>query len=37
VSYYQTAEWGRINWAAPYAVQVKDDYLNQKVYVSRGA
>lgn len=34
ISYYQTPEWERINWAAPYAVQVRDDYVDQKVYVS---
>lgn len=34
VSFYQTPEWERINWAAPYAVQVRDDYLHQRVLVS---
>lgn len=34
VSYYQTPEWERINWAAPYAVQIRDDYVRQRVYVA---
>lgn len=34
ISYYQTPEWERINWAVPYAVQVRDDYLNQRVLVA---
>ncbi len=33
ISYFNTPEWARINWAAAHAVQVRDDYVNQKVYV----
>lgn len=34
VSYMVDAEWRRINWAAAYAIQIKDDFLNQRVYVA---
>jgi hypothetical protein len=34
ISYYNTPDWGRINWGAAYAVQVRDDYVNQRVYVA---
>lgn len=34
ISYYNTPEWERINWAAPWSVQVRDDYVNQRVHVS---
>jgi hypothetical protein len=33
VSYYQHADWARINFAAPNAVQVVDDRANQRVHV----
>lgn len=34
ISYRNQAEWKRINWAAAYNVEVKDDYINQRVYVA---
>ena len=34
ISYMVDAEWRRINWAAAYAIQIKDDSLNQRVYVA---
>ncbi len=33
VSYYQKADWQRINFASPNAVQVADDKANQRVHV----
>lgn len=31
---YLSAEWKRINWTAGYAVQVVDDFVNQRIYVA---
>jgi hypothetical protein len=33
ISYRNTDIWNRINWAAAPFIQVKDDYVNHKVYV----
>jgi hypothetical protein len=33
ISYYN-AEWDRINWAAAYAIQIRDRYTAQEVYVA---
>jgi hypothetical protein len=34
ISYFAQAEWNRINWAAPYAVFVRDDIINQRLKVA---
>lgn len=34
ISYMNAREWGMINWAAPYAIQVKDDVNGQRVRVA---
>lgn len=34
ISYMNDPEWKRINWGAPYAVQIVDDTVQQRVYVS---
>lgn len=33
ISYYQQSDWDRINWNAPWAVMVKDDPGEKRVYV----
>lgn len=33
VSYMVDPEWRRINWGASHTIQIKDDYLNQRVTV----
>lgn len=33
LSYWQTTDWNRINWAAPWQVQVVDDVYRQKIRV----
>lgn len=33
ISYYQTADWNRINWAAANAIQVLDNPVAKRVYV----
>lgn len=33
VSYYQTPDWNRINWAKAYCVKIEDDASNKRVHV----
>jgi hypothetical protein len=33
VSYYQTSDWNRINWAKAYCVKIRDDASNKRVHV----
>ncbi len=33
VSYYQSSDWGRINWDAAYVVQIKDDAGKKRVHL----
>ena len=34
ISYMNTPEWDRINWAAAYAIYVRDDVVNKRVMVA---